>query len=101
MAMAGRQMARLKRGRGHSPAASGVYLVGRHIRRPRRYRRSQRAGCALSRRAVIMTAESTAWLPLRPANLRLMSGTVTVTAHQGASSTPLKSDDSINVNING
>ena len=72
MAMAGRLMARLKRGRGHSPAASGVYLVGRHLRRPRRYRRSQRAGCALSRRAVSMTAESTARLHLHPAQLRLM-----------------------------
>ena len=72
MAMAGRLMARRMRGRGHSPAASGVYLVGRHLRRPRRYRRSQRAGCALSRRAVSMPAESTARLPLHPAYLRLM-----------------------------
>ena len=72
MATAGRLMARQMRGRGHSPAASGVYLVGRHTRRPRRYRRSQRAGCALSRRAASMTAESTARLPLHPAQLRLM-----------------------------
>ena len=37
MATAGRLMARRMRGRGHSPAASGVYLVGRSRTRPGSY----------------------------------------------------------------
>ena len=60
MAMAGRLMARLKRSRGVSPAASGACSSGRNITRPRRYRRSRRAGCAAYMRTVIMKAESTA-----------------------------------------
>ena len=60
MAMAGRLMARLKRSRGVSPAASGACSSGRNITRHRRYRRSRRAGCAAYTRTVIMKAESTA-----------------------------------------
>ena len=60
MAMASRLMARLKRSRGVSPAASGACSSGRNITRHRRYRRSRRAGCAAYTRTVIMKAESTA-----------------------------------------
>ena len=60
MAKAGRLMARRKKARGHSPAASRACLVGRNRTRPRRYRRSPRAGCAASTRTAIKTAESTA-----------------------------------------
>ena len=60
MAKAGRLMARRKKARGHSPAASRACLVGRSITRPRLYRRSHRAGCEAFARADKMTAESTA-----------------------------------------
>eukprot|EP01048_Picozoa_sp_COSAG05_P008693 COSAG05_NODE_676_length_7987_cov_3.066041_2_plen_151_part_00 len=60
MAMAGRLTARLMRGRGHSPAASEVCLVGRSDPRPGLYRRSLRAGCEACTRTAIKTAESTA-----------------------------------------
>ena len=61
MATAGRLMARLMRGRGHSPAASGVYLVGRSRTRPRLYRRSHRAGSKPPASTdLCLTAESTA-----------------------------------------
>ena len=49
MALAGRLMASRRKARGLSPAASEVCLAGRNITRPRRYRRSLRAGCAISR----------------------------------------------------
>ena len=60
MAEAGRLMARRKKARGHSPAASRACLVGRSLTRPRLYRRSLRAGCEACTRADKMTAESTA-----------------------------------------
>ena len=51
----------LMRGRGHSPAASGVCLVGRSRTRPRLYRRSRRAGSKPPASTdLCMTAESTA-----------------------------------------
>jgi len=60
MAQAGRLMARLVRSRGALPAASEACSGGRTRPRPRRYRRSQRAGCAPNAETAIKTAESTA-----------------------------------------
>eukprot|EP01048_Picozoa_sp_COSAG05_P013913 COSAG05_NODE_1527_length_4634_cov_4.068137_5_plen_296_part_01 len=77
MATAGRLMARLKRSRGVSPAASGACSSGRNITRPRRYRRSRRAGCAAYMRTVIMKAESTARPRPQPEPNALMSACAT------------------------
>ena len=66
-------VAGIARGRGHSPAASGVYLVGRSRTRPRLYCRSHRAGSKPPASTdLCLTAESTARLFLRPAQKRLM-----------------------------